>query len=160
MVTIGATSTSSTVAPISTSTAIKTLIQLQSSSSDKLTICQWWIEFDGTTAAPPVKVELLRTTTNATVTAYTSSDIVKWSDANAAASSIALSTTASGYNASAEGTFGTVQTLEVHHVMPSSGILVQYPLGREPTVPASTNLRLRVTTATAYNAYAGIVWEE
>lgn len=156
----GAVSGAAAAVAVTTGTAVKTLIQLSTSANTAIRVKQWWTEFDGSTAATPIKVELLRHASGAaTVTAYAAADIAKVNDPNAPASDLALSTSASGYTASVEGTMVTVTDLETHFVPPTGGILIQYPLGQEPEIAVSTFLRLRVTAGAAVNAYAGITFE-
>lgn len=147
---------------VMTGTSIKTLIQLATNSTNNaIRIKQWWIEFDGSTAATPIEVELIRVASvAATVTAYVSGDIGKVNDPNAPASSLQLGTALSGYTASAEGSVSGVSGLETHLVPPTGGLLIQYPLGQEPEIAVGTFMRIRVTANAAVNAYAGIVWEE
>lgn len=148
---------------VATGATIKTLIQLATISTRELRVVQHWLELDGSAAATPGQYELVRSTGGnvTTVTAYAAGDIAKVNDPNAAASSISLGTSASGYTASAEVTpSGTPVTLEQHLVPPTSGIYIQFPQGREPEVQASAFLRSRVTFGTTVNAINGIMWEE
>ena len=145
---------------VTTGTVIKTLIQLATSANTAIRIKQWWTEFDGSTAATPIQVELLRVASGAaTVVAYAAADIAKVNDPNAPVSDIQLGTALSGYTASAEGVPATISNLESHLVPPTGGILIQYPLGQEPEIAVSTFLRLRVTAGAAVNAYCGITFE-
>jgi len=145
---------------VTTGTVIKTLIQLATSAATAIRVKQWYCEFDGSTAATPIQVELIRVGSGAaTVTAYAAADITKVNDPNAVASDVQLGVALSGYTASAEGTPSTVSGLESHLVPPTGGLLIQYPLGQEPEIAVSTFLRLRVTAGAAVNAYCGIVWE-
>lgn len=145
---------------VTTGTAIKTLLQLSTPATRAIKIIQWWVEFDGSAAATPIKVELVETSGAATVTAATLADITKFSDPNAPNPLLTLGTANTGYTASAEGTPGTSRAFEYHLVAPTGGIFIQYPLGREPELPVSKFLRIRVTAAAAVNAVCGIVWEE
>jgi hypothetical protein len=45
-------------------------------------------------------------------------------------------------------------------VAPTGQYVKQFPLGREPFVPVSHFLRLRVTAPAAVNALAYIIWSE
>ena len=75
--------------PITTGTAIKTHIQLATNTTTPaIRFVEWWAEFDGSTAATPIKVELIRHTGGAqtTLTAYAAGDIAKVNDPNAPAS--------------------------------------------------------------------------
>ena len=150
--------------PITTGTAIKTHIQLATNTTTpSLRFVEWWVEFDGSTAATPIKVELIRHTggPQTTLTAYAAADIAKVNDPNAPASSIQLGTALSGFsNTTTEVTPTTAVSLETHFVPPTSGIYVQFPLGREPEVQVSAFARIRTTAGAAVNCYAGLMWEE
>lgn len=149
---------------MTTGTAIKTHIQLATNTTTPaIRFVEWWAEFDGSTAATPIKVELIRHTGGAqtTLTAYVAGDIAKYNDPNAPASSIQLGTALSGYsNTTTEVTPTGAVSLQTHFVPPTSGIYIQFPLGREPEVQVSAFARLRTTAAAAVNCYAGLVWEE
>jgi hypothetical protein len=149
---------------ISTGTAIKTMIQIATNTTTPaIRFTEWWAEFDGSTAATPIKVELLRHTggPQTTLTAYVAGDIAKFNDPNAPASSIQLGTALSGYsNTTTEVTPTTAVSLETHFVPPTSGIYVQFPLGREPEVQVAAFARLRTTAGAAVSCLAGLVWEE
>ena len=150
--------------PITTGTAIKTHIQLATNTTTPaIRVVEWWTEFDGSTAATPIKVELIRHTggPQTTLTAYAATDIAKVNDPNAPASSIQLGTALSGFsNTTTEVTPTTAVSLETHFVPPTSGIYVQFPLGREPEVQVSAFARVRTTAGAAVNAYCGVMWEE
>jgi hypothetical protein len=150
--------------PITTGTAIKTHIQLATNTTTpSIRFVEYWTEFDGSTAATPIKVELIRHTggPQTTLTAYAAADIAKVNDPNAPASSIQLGTALSGFsNTTTEVTPTTAVSLETHFVPPTSGIYVQFPLGREPEVQVSAFARLRTTAGAAVNCYAGLMWEE
>lgn len=138
---------------------VKTVLQVVTPSTQDITIISWSISFDGVTAtAEPVLVSLIETTgTAATVTAATPTP---WSDPNAPASLCVSGTSATGINSSNEQTLTTTRILEVMEVPPTSGIVIQYPLGREPGVPVSHHLRLRANAPANVNCVASIVWEE
>lgn len=149
---------------ITTGTAIKTMIQLATNTTTPaIRVVEWWTEFDGATAATPIKVELIRHTggPQTTLTAYAAGDIAKVNDPNAPASSIQLGTALSGFsNTTTEVTPTTAVSLETHFVPPTSGIYVQFPLGREPEIQVSAFSRIRTTAAAAVNCYSGVMWEE
>lgn len=152
-----------TAAPtlVTTGTAIKTLLQLATPSTEDLIVVAWGIEFDGTAAAAPIKVELIDTDVAATVTAHGASGLVKVSAPNNAGSLLTLGTSATGFTASAEGTPGsTSRLLDFHQVPPNGGWNYEFPLGREPQVAVSRFVRLRVHAAAAVNASCWIRWEE
>jgi hypothetical protein len=149
---------------ITTGTAIKTMIQIATNTTNNaIRVVEWWTEFDGSAAATPIKVELIRHTggPQTTLTAYVAADIAKSNDPNAPAASIQLGTALSGYsNTTTEVTPTTVSNLATHFVPPTSGIYIQYPLGREPEVQVSAFMRMRVTAGAAVNCYQGVSWEE
>lgn len=128
----------------------KSVLELITGASTRAIITSWWVEFDGVTASNvPVKVEVCRASAGITGTTITA---VKYKDYAPAA------ITTVKHTATVEGTVTDV--LEIHRVSPTSGILVQYPLGREIEVPISSFLRLRLTAAAVVNATVGFAWEE
>lgn len=148
--------------PITTGTAIKTMLQLQPSANVAIRVVEWWTEFDGSAAATPIKVEVIANTggPQTTLTTYAAADIAPANDPNAAAWDGTLASNASGFGTGAvEITPTTVRNLATHLVPPTSGIYIQYPLGREPEVKVSTYLRHRVTAGAAVNCYAGVSFE-
>lgn len=132
----------------------KTVLQVASPATTGILVVKWWVEFDGTNAAAtPVKVEVGRFgSTAATVTGATPS-LVDFGQ-NALASQCTA-----GTNASAEGT-GTYSAGEIHRIPPTSGMVMQDPLGLYWQVPASSWFRIRLTSATALNATVGLTWTE
>lgn len=152
--------TTAAQAPLTTGTAIKTHLQLKPANVP-IRIVEWGVSFDASAAATPVRVELVDTgTVFATVTAYGAADVMPFEDPNAPASNVALGTSASGYAGSAEGTITAVRTLGGLFVSPMASDWRQLPLGREPEVKVGNCLRIRITSAVAYNAYAYCCWEE
>lgn len=158
--------TTGAFAPVTTGTAIKTLLQVKPGGTQNLKIIEWGISFDGSAAATPGKVELIETDVAATVTALASADITKL-DAQALAGSldpttniIAIGITSSGYTATAEGTITAVRNLAGPQLIaPTSQFVQQFPLGREPIIQASKFGRIRVTFGAAVNAYAYMIVE-
>ena len=150
--------------PIATSTVVKTHMQIATNTTTPaIRFVEWWVELDGSTAATPVRCELLRYTggNQTTLTAYTAGMITKFNDPNAPASSIQLGTTLSGFsNNTTEVAPTGVVSLETHFVPPTSGIYIQWPLGREPEVQVAAFARVRLTAGASVSAYAGLVWEE
>lgn len=147
---------------ITTGAAIKTMMQLATSANTAIRVVEWWTEFDGSAAATPIKVELLAHTggPQTTLTTYAAADIAPANDPNAAASDLSLASNGSGFGTGAtEVTPTTVRNLASHLVPPTSGIYLQYPLGREPEIKVSTYLRHRVTAGAAVNCIAGVTFE-
>lgn len=138
--------------------ARKTVLQVATPSTQDITVVAYSISFDGVSAtAEPVVVDLVETDVAATVTSLTPT---KYSDPNAPASLCVGGTSATGYNASAEGSIAAVRILETIEVPPTSGVVIQFPLGREPGVGVSKFLRLRALAAAAVNCIPELIWEE
>ena len=164
----GPSPTTAAQVPVTTGTAIKTLLQLKLGGSTNQVgkVVAWGISFDGSAAATPIKCELLDTgTVAATITEFVAADVLNLSDPNAAAvtDDFPLAFTAagdeSGYTASAEGTITATRLLDAQLVDPTNQYVMQWPLGREPTWKAANFLRVRVTAGAAVNAYAWIEFE-
>ncbi len=160
--------TTAAQAVVTTGTAIKTLLQAKLGGSTNMTgrVVEWGISFDGSTAATPIKCELLTTgSVAATVTEFVAADIINLTDPNAGAvtDDFPLAFTAagdeSGYTATAEGTITATRMFDVQLVAPTNQYVKQFPLGREPTFKASEFLRIRVTAGAAVNAYCYIIFE-
>lgn len=159
----GAAPGATAVTPISTGTALKTMMQLQPSANTAIRIVEWWTEFDGSAAATPIKVEVVAHSTapQTTLASYVAADIAPANDPNAAAWDGTLASNASGFGTGgAEVTpTGTIRNLATHFVPPTSGIYIQYPLGREPEIKVSLYVRHRTTAGASVNCYAGISFE-
>lgn len=155
--------TTAAQAVVTTGTAIKTMLQVKLGTQNKGKVIQWHVSFDGSAAAAPIKCELIETgAVFATVTASASADIVKFGDPNdvdPTTSNFILTTTGTGYTASAEGAITATRLLDVALVAPTNERTFQFPLGREPVINVSTSLRIRVTAAAAVNAYCYVVIE-
>jgi hypothetical protein len=156
----GAMPTTAALAPVTTGTAIKTMLQVATPSTRGIKVVEWGISFDGSTAATPIRVELIQTDVAATVTAHVAAGVQPYNDPNAPASLVTLGTTATGYTASGEGTTTATRYGDLQLIAPTTQYVKQWPLGREFQVPVSKFLRVRVTAAAAVNAYCYIVWEE
>lgn len=147
--------------PVTTGTAIKTLLQIKPFNACK--IVEWGVSFNGSAAATPIKVELVDTgTVFGTVTSSADADILKYdSTENAVASVVGLTlgTTATGYTCTSEGTITSTRVFESEFVAPTNGFSKQYPLGREPKCIIGNAVRIRVTAGAAVDAYAWMVLE-
>lgn len=153
--------TTAAQAPVTTGTAIKTMLQLKPFNSAK--IVEWGISFDGSAAAVPIKCELLDTgTVFGTVTASADADITKLGSVEDAVASIAgltLGTSATGYTCTSEGSITAVRMFDPQLVAPTNQYVKQFPLGREPKCIIGNAVRIRVTAPVAVNCYAYIVLE-
>lgn len=150
--------TTASQAVTATGTAIKTLLQVATPSTENLRVIEWGISFDGSAAATPGIIELIQTDVAATGgTSYTPT---AWSDPNSPASLCVGGTGATGFGFSTEGTITATRVLDGQLVAPTNQYVKQFPLGREPGLPISKFLRVRVKFGTTVNALAYIVWEE
>lgn len=149
-------------AKVTTANVIKTMMQVQCSSTAGLEVVEWGISFDGSAAATPGVCELVDTVAVAsTGTIYNAADIVKMSTAQAGqTSTIVLGTTASSFTATIEGSTTVARLFDVQLLPPTAPYIKQFPLERGPTVLPSENLRIRVTFGTAINALCYVVWAE
>lgn len=153
----GVNPTTAAMATVTTGTVIKTLLQVATPSTTGLTIVAWGISFDGTAAATPIKCELIQTDVAATVTTATPT---LWSGPNDAASLCVGGTALTGFTASAEGTITATRVFDLQQIAPTNQYVYEFSLGREPKVPVSKFLRIRVTAGAAVNAYCWIRWDE
>ncbi|MEU7861207.1 hypothetical protein [Nonomuraea sp. NPDC049141] len=157
----GAMATTAELQPVTTGTAIKTMLQIATPATKTLRVVEWGISFDGSAAATPIRCELIDTNVAATVTAHIAAGVQPYDDpASALASAMTLGTAATGYTATAEGSITATRTGDVQLVAPTQQYVKFWPLGREFRVAASRFLRVRVKAAAAVNAYTYVVWEE
>lgn len=148
---------------LATSNAIKT--QLQIKPLTPMRIVEWGCSFDGSAAATPGAVELIETgTVFATVTAYVAADITQY-DAeallfNSNSTYFTLSTSASGYTASAEGSITAVRNLAAPQLIaPTNQFIEQFPLGYRPLCQSVNSTRIRMTFGTTVNTYCYVIVE-
>lgn len=151
----GASPTTAAQVPVTTGTAIKTLLQIRPFNICK--IVEWGISFDGFALALPIRCELLDTgTVFGTVTASADSGISKLESVEQAVASVAgltLSTTGTGYTCTSEGSITAVRMFDAQFVSPTAQYIKQFPLGQEPRCIIGNAVRIRVTAAAAVNAY-------
>ena len=159
----GASPTTAAQVPVTTGTAIKTLLQVKGVTALQFKIIEWGISFDGSAAATPIRCELLETgTVFATVTAHVAAGLVKFGQPGGTPTSTTyfeVGTAATGYTSTAEGTITASRVFDVQFIAPTNGYVKQWPLGREPWVDAVSALRIRVTAGAAVNAYAYVIVE-
>lgn len=153
----GANPTTAGFVKVTTGATIKTMLQVATPSTVGLSIVQWHIEFDGSAAGTPILVELIQTDVAATVTSVTPE---KWADPNGIASLCVGGTTATGHTATGEGTITATRVFDARLVAPTDRYEYEFSLGREPYMPVSKFLRIRVTAPVAVNAICGIRWRE
>lgn len=157
--------TTAAFAPVTTGTAIKTLLQVKPSATLIAKIIEWGISFDGFAAALPGRVELIETDVAATVTAADANSITKLdaaalSGGDPTTNLIQVGTTSTGYTASGEGSITAVRNLDApQFIAPTTQYQKQFPLGREPVIQVGKFARVRVTFGTAVNAYTYMIVE-
>lgn len=156
----GAAPTTAALVPVTTGTAVKSMLQIATPATQGLRIVEWGISFDGTAVATPIRVELLQTDVAATVLAHVAAGVQPYHNPSAPASVMTLGTSATGYTSSGEGTITATRHFDLQFIAPTNQYVKQWPLGREPVVPVSKFLRVRVTAAAAVNAYCYIIWDE
>lgn len=145
-----------------TGTAVRTMLQLATTTTAGLYIVEWGISFDGSAAATPVQVELFGCTGAATMsTALAATDVQNLTDANGLTNTILQYGTAlSGFATAAvtEGTVANYRAFDVQMLPPTSPYVKQYPLGREPEIANSQFVRVRVTAAATVNATVYVIF--
>lgn len=143
-----------TGADVSCTSTAATKIAVIGASSVVLTLTEFGISFDGTTAGnEPVLVELCLSdqTTAGTNTDLTPVQVY-------GPTRTALSDAKKDYTSTQPTTLTAIKEWLVH---PQSGIIVKEPLGREPQqVTASDAIHIRVTAPNTVNCRAYICWEE
>ncbi len=151
--------TTAALAAIATGTSLKTLLQFKPGIPCR--VVDWGVSFDGIgTAATPGKIELIETDVAATVTAFVNNDLhkmnleaVRHGDPTSGVALISVGTTASGYNASGEGSITASRLFDAQYGSPNGSYGRQMPLGREFEVDTNKFLRIRVHFGTTVNAF-------
>lgn len=160
----GASPTTAQIAPVTTGTALKTMLQISPPSTLELAVVAWGINFDGTptgqTNNTPIQVELIETDVAATVTAHVAAGVNKITSPAGLASQVTYGTANTGYTASAEGTTTASRMFDYQEIPPTAPYIFQWPLGNYPIVAASKFLRVRVKAAVAVNAICWVEWAE
>ena len=153
--------TTAAQAPVTTGTAIKTMLQVKVGTGVRMRIVEWGWSGDGSAAATPGKVELNETgTVFGTVTASVAADIMKYNDSGAqdpTTSFLVVGTAATGYTCTSEGSITAVRTFDAQLLPPTQPYVKQWPLGREPEVAVSAAMRIRNTFGTAINALCYVI---
>jgi hypothetical protein len=132
------------------------MLEINPPANRVATITQWSITFSGVSATDvPVIVEVGEVT--AASAAGTAQVAQPMRDGQVTVATLAK------YLPASEGTF---VVLETHNVPPSSGIVIQYPLGREPQIQGAGSsakgfaVRANRGSGTAINAAVSIEFEE
>lgn len=148
--------TSHDITEVATGTALKTLLQVATPSTTDIRILGWGCSFDGVAPTNPAgKLQLVDVNVAATVTTLTPE---KWGSDDNPASLCVGGASATGYNASAEGSITGSRILDPQNIHPQSGYAVWFPKG--PKVKASRFVRVRAHFSVDINAVPWVVWEE
>lgn len=158
--------TTAAQAAVTTGTAIKTMLQVATPATRKITLIAWGFTVDDPPGADSV-VELLQTDVAATVTAHVASG-VQPVDNGLPASLMTLGTSATGYTATAEGSttatrvFDAVSLSSVSaEAAPVLSYSYQWMPDERPVVAVSSFLRIRATTpTTAVDMRCWVIWDE
>lgn len=155
----GAMATTAALAPVTTGTAIRTMLQIATPATRALTIISWGFSVS---AAQAGNVELIQTDVAATVTAHVAAGIQPL-DASFPASLVTLGTAATGFTATAEGATTASRTFDQRQIPGVTDQLTwayQFMYDERPVVPISKFLRVRATFGTAPNMLCWVCWDE
>ena len=157
----GAAPTTAVLTPVTTGTAVKTMLQVLGNAQVYPKIKAWGVSMDGAAAAAGVQWELLTTgTVAATVTAHVAAGFVAKNPAarnETSTNFFNVGTSASGYTATAEGSITSSELYDSQIVQPTGQYAWEFSLGNEPVVQDLDVLRIRCDAAAAVNA---ICWVE
>ncbi len=165
LITSGARPTSAVAASVSTTAAIRTLIQVKLGRAIlRGKVIEWGISFDSFVASAPIVVELLTTKLiSATVTAHVAGGIINVDPLGVTPTDLDpfdFGTAATGFDASAEGTVTDTRPLDpAVFIADTNQFVKQFPLGREPEFGATEFLRLRVDAAADVESYSYVFIE-
>lgn len=154
--------TTAAQAKVTTGTAIKTMLQLATPATTQLTILSWGFSLDASPASGGL-VELIETDVAATSgTAHVAAGVQPQLPGQPA-SLLTLSTSATGYTFTVEGST-TASRVFGYATAGDAWIDRQYVRefvpGREPVVAVSKFLRVRATFGTAVNMTCWVTWSE
>lgn len=150
--------TSHAITEVATGTALKTLLQVATPSTTDIRIVGWGISFDGVVVTNPSGVvTLIDVDVAATVTSLTPE---KWGAGFNQNSLCVGGASATGYNATAEGSITASTILDGQNVHPQSGYALWYPEASRPKIAISRFLRIRALFSVDINAIPWIVWQE
>lgn len=131
----------------------KSILGVIGASNAPFRVIEFGVSFDGTSGtATPVTVELCSVSTTSAGTSTSQTPVQT--------GGVTRTVQASGKrNYTAEPT--TITVLKRYKVHPQSGIVIQFPLGREPEISTSGyGCVIRVTAAATVNAQGYIEFEE
>jgi hypothetical protein len=146
------------IVEVATTAAIKTVLQVATPSTTNIKLLGWGISFDGIVVTNPSGVVTLAdVNVAATVTSQTPE---LWGSEESQASLCVGGTSATGYNASAEGSITGSRILDGQNVHPQTGYALWYPEAARPRIAVSRFLRIRTLFSVDINCIPWIVWEE
>lgn len=156
--------TTAAIAGVATANGVKTALQIATPSTRQCQLISWGYSVSVT---PPgiSTIELVQTDVAATVTAHVAAGVQPL-DPNAPASLMTLGASATGYNATVEGTTAASRTFDqqVLGVAAGNESLVyeyQWMPDERPIVAISKFLRIRTTfTSTTPLVTGWVVWDE
>jgi hypothetical protein len=154
----GAVNTTAAPVKVATGASIKTLLQIATPATTAITIIEWGISFDAASLAAGGAIELLQT--DVAATSGTSVTPTLWGDPNAPASLCVGGTGATCFSPSVEGSITATRMFDLQLLPPVGYYYKQFPLGREPMMPVSKFLRVRVTMPATVSAYCYVIWAE
>ncbi len=129
---------SNEVVEVAVANGLKTVLQVKPVTKD-LVCCGWAISADGASAGAPIQVELIDVDVAATVTTLTP---ILWENEDAVAALAVGGTSATGYNATAEGSVTASRLLDACELRPDGGLYALW-FPRPPKVAAGRFLRIR-----------------
>jgi hypothetical protein len=156
--------TTAAQAAVTTNTAIETMLQLSTPSTRQIQLISWGFSADDPPGADGV-VELLQTDVAATVTAHVAAGVQPL-DPNAPPSLLTLSTTGTGYTATAEGSTTASRVFDAISLSSTSQespllYTYQWMPDERPIIAVSKFLRVRATTPTTGVGFrCWVCWDE
>jgi hypothetical protein len=160
--------TTAAMAPVTTGTTIKTMLQLATPTNRTITIISWGWQIDALpTTTLTGKIELIETDVAATMaTAHVAAGVQPLLP-GVPASLLQLGTTATGFSATAEGTPAATRTFDQDEVNGATFLGMsqamndyQFMQDERPVVAVSKFLRVRATFGSAVNLLAWVCFEE
>lgn len=153
-----ATSAPFEIIEVALANGLKTVLQVKPVTKD-LVICAWGISTDGNAAGTPFPIELIDCDVAATVTTLTPD---KWENNGDTAALAVGGTSATGYNAAAEGTLTAIRIFDSQELRPDGDkYTMWFPLRERPRVAAGRFARIRTHyTATTVNVIPWIIFDE
>jgi hypothetical protein len=158
--------TTAAQAAVTTGTAIKTMLQINTPATRQLVPIAWGFTIDDPPGADAV-IELLETDVAATVTAHIASGVQPLNPGSPA-SLVTLGTAATGYTGTAEGSITATRVFDVVSLSSVSAeagpfltYFYQFMPDERPVVAVSKFLRVRATTpTTAVDMRCFVTWAE